>query len=61
MGGLRLPIELPGSAEPKAIQLVDSAWNKTPIRQVALRFRAFTEPPATTNRDLMFCLSAEEE
>jgi hypothetical protein len=61
MGGLKLPIELPGSPEPKAIQLVDSAWNKTPIRQVALRFGAFTEPPATTNRELMFCLSAEEE
>jgi hypothetical protein len=61
MGGLKLPIEIPVSAEPKAIQLVDSAWKKQPVRQVALRFGAFTEAPATTNKELMFCLSAEEE
>lgn len=61
MGGLKLPIEIPASAEPKAIQLVDSSGKKQPIRQVAIRFGAFTEPPASTNRDLMFCLSAEEE
>ena len=61
LGGLKLPIEIPASAEPKAIQLVDSAWNKKSIRQVALRFGTFTEPPVTTNRELMFYLSAEEE
>lgn len=60
MGGLKLPIEIPASAEPKAIQLVDSAGKKQPIKQVAIRFGAFTEPPTTTNKDLMFCLSAEE-
>jgi hypothetical protein len=61
MGGLKLPIEIPGSAEAKAIQLVDSSGKKQPIKQVAIRFGAFTEPPASTNKDLMFCLSAEEE
>ena len=61
MGGLKLPIELAGSVEPRAINLVDSAGNKMPICHVALRFGAFTEPPAAANRDLMFCLSAEEE
>ena len=60
MSGLKSPIELPGSPEPKAIQLVDSEWNRTPLRQVALRFGAFTEQPAMTNKELMFCLSAEE-
>jgi hypothetical protein len=61
MGGLKLPIEISTSAEPKAIQLVTSSGKKQPIKQVALRFGAFTEPPASTNKDLMFCLSAEEE
>lgn len=61
MGGLKLPIEIPTSAEPKAIQLVDSSGKKQPIKQVAIRFGVFTEPPASTNKELMFCLSAEEE
>lgn len=61
MGGLKLPIEIPPSAEPKAIQIVASSGKKQPIKQVALRFGAFTEPPVSTNKDLMFCLSAEEE
>jgi hypothetical protein len=61
MGGLKLPIEIPASTEAKAIQLVDSSGKKQPIKQVALRFGVFTEAPASTNKDLMFCLSAEEE
>ena len=61
MGGLKLPIEIPASAESKAIQLVDSSGKKQAIKQVALRFGAFTEAPASTNKELMFCLSAEEE
>ena len=61
MGGLKLPIEIPAAPEPKAIQLVDSSGKKQAVRQVALRFGAFTEAPASTNKDLMFCLSAEEE
>ncbi len=60
MGGLKLPIEI-ASTEPKAIQLVDSAGIKQPIKQIALRFGAFTEAPTSTNKELMFCLSAEEE
>jgi hypothetical protein len=61
MSGLKFSIELIGSPEPKAIQVVDSAWNKTPIRQAALRFGVFAEPPATSNKELRFCPSAEEE
>jgi hypothetical protein len=61
MGGLKLPIEIPTSTEAKAIQLVDSSGKKQAIKQVALRFGAFTEAPASTNKELMFCLSAEEE
>lgn len=61
MGGLKLPIEIPASAEPKAIQLVDSSGKKQPVKPVAIRFGAFTEAPASNNKDLMFCLSAEEE
>jgi hypothetical protein len=61
MGGLKLPIEIPASAKPKAIQLVDSSGKKQPLRQIALRLGAFTEAPVSNNKDLMFCLSAEEE
>lgn len=61
MGGLKLPIEIPASADPKAIQLVDSSGKKQPIKPVAIRFGAFTEAPVSNNKELMFCLSAEEE
>lgn len=61
MGGLKLPIEIPTSTEAKAIQLVDSSGKRQPIKHVALRFGAFAEAPASTNKELMFCLSAEEE
>ncbi|MCL4201244.1 MAG: hypothetical protein KJ000_02035 [Pirellulaceae bacterium] len=61
MGGLKLPIEIPTSAEPKPIQLVDSSGKKQRIEQVALRFGTFAEAPAPKNKDLMFCLSAQEE
>ncbi len=61
MGGLKLPIEIPTSTEAKAMQLVDSSGKKQAIKQVALRFGAFTEAPTSSNKELMFCLSAEEE
>ncbi|MBK9132454.1 MAG: hypothetical protein IPM20_12560 [Gammaproteobacteria bacterium] len=61
MGGLKMPIEIPTSTEAKAIQLVDSSGKKQAVKQVALRFGAFTEAPVSTNKELMFCLSAEEE
>lgn len=61
MGGLKLPIEIPALTEAKAIQLVDNSGKKQPIKQIALRFGAFTEAPVSTNKELMFCLSAEEE
>jgi hypothetical protein len=61
MAGLKLPIEIPASADPKAIQLVNGSGKKQPIKQIALRFGEFEEAPVTSNKDLMFCLSAEQE
>lgn len=61
MGGLKLPIEIPNSQEAKAIQLVVSSGKKPALKPIALRFGAFTEAPASNNKDIMFCLSAEEE
>lgn len=61
MVGLKLPIEIALSTEIKAVQLVDSSWRRQPIKQTALRFGTFEEAPTSTNKELMFCLSAEEE
>ncbi len=61
MGGLKLPIEIPTAADPKAIQLVDSSGKKQSIKQVAIRIGKFLDPPVLNNQELVFCLSAEEE
>jgi hypothetical protein len=40
---------------------VDSSGKKQPLGQIALRFGEFTEAPVSSNKEIMFCLSAEEE
>lgn len=61
MGGLKLPIEISNSQEPRAVQLVDSSGKKQSLKPIALRFGGSAEITAINSKEIMFCLSAEEE
>lgn len=61
LSGLKRPILISSSGAPKPIQLLDGSGSNKTIKQVAIRFGKHTDPLESTNQELMFCLSVEEE